>query len=84
MSEVKRDHLARVIIDTCTLEHSDFPGTIFNLVDDGEPVQTAENGVIQFQLNQVILTLKNSQRFDRRSHHLYHYSHLAIWIEMLG
>ena len=53
MSEVKRDHLARVVIDTCTLEHSDFPGTIFNLIDNGEPVQSAENGVIEFQLNQV-------------------------------
>ena len=55
VSEVKRNHLARIIIDSCTLEHSDFPGTTFNLVENGQPILTAETSVIQFKLNQVLM-----------------------------
>ena len=53
VSQVKVDHLARIIIDSCTLEHSDFQGTTFNLVTDGEAVESSENNVIRFRLDQV-------------------------------
>lgn len=64
VSEVKRNHLARVIIDSCTLEHSDFPGTTFNLVENGQPILNAETSVIQFKLNQVCyLTTSDSSHY---------------------
>ena len=53
VSQVKVDHLARIIIDSCTLEHSDFQGTTFSLVTDGEAVKSSENNVIRFRLDQV-------------------------------
>jgi hypothetical protein len=60
---------SRIILERCTLDHSDFSNAQFILVENGKVVRNTENEMINFQLNQSkttisLLTFGNADHKD--------------------